>query len=638
MLRVLRVSTLLFLSCFGAIAVAGTAVVEDIGELEAFMDGTVDTLMKYYNSASGVVTIVQGDEVIFAKGYGYKDVDERIAVDPATTLFRIGSTSKLFTWLSVMQLVEQGKLDLDTDVNQYLQNFQIEDSYDAAVTLRHLLTHTAGFEEGFLGYLIIKDPERILPLSEAMDRYQPDRVNPPGKQISYSNYATALAGLIVEQVSGQPFNNYVQDNILDVLGMNNSTFLEPLPTELKDQMAGGYLPEAGQYVAHPFEFVGSFSPAGSMSSTGTDMTKFARALLNGGEYQGQRFIGEDTLAEAFTQSFSHHESLAGMALGFYETMLNNQRVVGHGGDTMLFHTDLAIDIENDIAIFTSFTGEGGSNVRSAIVPAFYNRYFPVTETPPVPPSDFSERAARYAGAYQFWRSNFSTIEKILAFQPAAVVAPMESGTLMIEMMGGAKQYVEVDHNLFRELNSGLSLEPGIKPAYIAFQEDAGGNITGMVADGLPFMSMYKVPVYADFNLNMLLLVISLLVFISVLARLFYNRAAFSTLSRAERSATLAPAYVAAINLLFIVVAVVVIFSYGMELASGIPLAFKTMLVLPIIAVVATAYLAFQTYSVWRGELLASTWSRARYTGVTLCAFYMAWFYYFWNILGFQYRG
>src|SRR6056297_2344945 len=238
--------------------------------LERFVDGMVKPLMQDNKSPSGTVAVRHRGELIFARGYGYQDVEHQIPVDPATTLFRPGSTSKLFTWVAVMQLVEQGRLDLDADVNTYLETFRIED--------------------GGFGYLIIDDPDRIMPLAESMKRYQPERVNPPGAQTAYSNYATALAGLIVANVSGTPFNDYVRENIFEPLGMNSSSFEEPLPEDLADDMAISYGLEAGRFVQKPFEIISNFGPAGAMSATATDMVRFGQALLNGGELDGARIL------------------------------------------------------------------------------------------------------------------------------------------------------------------------------------------------------------------------------------------------------------------------------------------------------------------------------------------------------------
>jgi CubicO group peptidase (beta-lactamase class C family) len=617
-------------------SVANGADLDDLGHLESYMDGVVDSQMKDNSSASGVVTIVRNDEVIFAKGYGFKDIEEHIPVDPESTLFRPGSTSKLFTWVAVMQQVEQGKLDLDTDVNEYLENFQIADTFDQPITLRHIMTHTSGFEDGGLGYLIIIDEEKILPLADAMERYQLLRVNPPGAQSSYSNYATALAGLMVANVSGLSFNDYIQKNILDVLGMKNSTFYQPLPTSLEDQMADGYQLENGSYVAKPFELIASFGPAGGLSSSGIDMAKFGNAILNLGEYNGARILGEDTMRQMLSRSFSHDDRMMGMALGFYETDENGVLIVGHGGDTFHFHSDLAVDLENDIAIFTSFTGDGGSTVRAAIVPAFYDQYFPRNEEPPVAPDDFGERAAKYAGMYQFWRHSFSTIERVLALPPGVTITPTEDNTLLLSYGDGAKHFVEIGKNLFRELNQEVALSPRFSPRLIAFQENDDGSIKGLVIDGLPFMSMYKSPAYANTSFNALFLAFSTLVFVGVFVRLAYQWATFKAMNASERSATLASVYVAASNLLFFIAALLVVSTYGMDLFNNIPFAFKAMLVLPIIAFVAGLYHAYKFSVVWKDGLFNSIRARLRYGVVTVCALFMCWFYYFWNILGFQY--
>jgi CubicO group peptidase (beta-lactamase class C family) len=186
---------------------AAAADLNDTVRLESFVDGVVQPLMANNNSPSGTVAIVKNGEIILAKGYGFEDLAAQKPVDPYTTLFRPGSVSKLFTWVAVMQLVEQRRLDLDTDVNEYLESFRIKDTFAKPITLRHILTHTPGFEDGGLGYLIIDDAEKAVTLREAMERYQPARVNPPGTHTAYSNYATSLAGLIVENVSGVQFND-----------------------------------------------------------------------------------------------------------------------------------------------------------------------------------------------------------------------------------------------------------------------------------------------------------------------------------------------------------------------------------------------------------------------------------------------
>ena len=310
--------------------------------------------------------------------------------------------------------------------------------------------------------------------------------------------------------------------------------------------------------------------------------------------------------------------------------------MGHGGDTQYFHSFLGVDRENGLAYFVSFGGQGGSAVRTAFAPALYDEYFPRNEKPPVAPEGFAERAARYAGTYGFWRSNFSTIEKALGLASVAQVAPTEDNTLIIGFSGNAKQYVEVEENLFRELSPNVALIAGFIPRLVAFQENSDGEITGFVLDGLPFMSLRKLPVYATPNFNFALLGFSVLVLIAVLLRRWYQRTAIRGLPAADRTAVNAAVYAAAANVLVLVAGTIVISIVEDRLFSEIPLLFKLWLVLPIVAALAGIYLLYRTFGVWKEKLLGGFWARARFTVITLCAVFMCWFYYYWNILGFQY--
>jgi CubicO group peptidase (beta-lactamase class C family) len=626
------------LACLLLGAGAGAAGnLDDPATLEAFVDGVVEPLMRANGSPSGTVAIAHRGELLLAKGYGFEDLDEQVRVDPAQTLFRPGSVSKLFTWVSVMQLVEQGKLDLDADVNTYLETFKIRDTFDEPITLRHIMTHTSGFEDGALGYLIIEDPDKSIPLRDAMERYQPARVNPPGKQTSYSNYATALAGLIVQNVSGVPFADYVRQNIFEPLGMEHSTFVEPLPEPLAGHMATSYAVEAGGFDEKPFEIITSFAPAGALSATATDMVRFGEAMLNGGELDGRRILEARTVEQMLARAFSHDERLMGMALGFYEEEMNGIRLVGHGGDTQWFHSYLCIDRAHDLTFFVSFGGTGGSPVRTAFTPAFYDEFFPRDEPRPEPPEDFAERAGKYAGTYAFWRSNFSTIEKVLGLSGAVQVAPTPDNTLAVSFAGTAKQYAEVEENLFREMSPNISLISGISPAKLAFQQNGDGEITGFVMDGLPFMSLRRLPLVATPAFNFALLGFSMLVFVAVAAGRWYRRAAIRTEPAANRTA-INGAFIASLaNLLVVITGAVVLMIVQDRLFTEIPALFKAWLLLPIIATAAGLYLLVRAVLVWRNGVLPGTWARLRFTVVTACALFMCWFYYYWNILGFQYK-
>jgi hypothetical protein len=275
-------------------------------------------------------------------------------------------------------------------------------------------------------------------------------------------------------------------------------------------------------------------------------------------------------------------------------------------------------------------------VRTLLAPAFYDRFFPRDEAPPEPPEDFKERAAKYAGVYGFWRSNFSTVEKAFSIGSGVTVGPTEDNTLVFVFGDKAKQYAEIEKNLFREISPNVPLLSTFIPRLIAFQENEAGQITGFVIDGLPFMSLRKLPVYATPNFNFTLVGFSMLVFLGVLLRRFYQRGAIKALPAPDRSVVNAAVYASAANWLTLLSGVAVVSMAMDQIIGGLPMLFKVWLVMPIIATLAGLYLLYRAILVWHKGLLAGAWARLRYTIVALSALFMCWFYYFWNILGWQY--
>jgi len=600
---------------------------EQYENLDTFVDTMIETQRSILDISGLTVSIVKDGKVIFAKGYGMQDIDKDIPVTADKSTFRIGSTSKLFTWTSVMQQVERGNLDLDVDVNTYLKTFQIPDTFDEPITLRHIMTHTAGFEDGALGYLINYDPASATSLQKAMAKYIPKRVNKPGAYSSYSNYATALAGLIVQNVSGMPFADYVKKNIFEPLGMDRSTFLEPLPEEIADGQTIGYKREMGGQEALPFEIITSFAPAGSMSSTAEDMSKFMMAHLNNGELNGVRILKKETAQLMHSVEFQPDKRLPGMALGFYEHYINGHRLIGHGGDTFQFHTNLLIDKDEQLGIFVSYSTEAGRQGRDQFIDTFYDHYYPAELEPVTPPADFDERAGEYAGDYKFWRQNFSTIERAGGLLGSGItVAPTGEGSLMVGGLLPARQFVEVDKDLFRQKDGDMLL---------AFGRDENGAVRDLYFDMLPFMALSRAPAFESSFFTMVLPPISLLLLITALTGWAYRRKEFKAMEGGERVAIRLSLGVAAANLLYLIFAAVIIASYGVELYEGIPTIFGVNQTLTVVALLLTLGMLWHAVKAWR-EGYWRLGRRIHYSLVTAAAVYLAVFFYYWNILGWQY--
>src|SRR5256884_4448702 len=322
-------------------------------DFETFLDALIPSQLQNRNIAGAVVSVVKDGQVLFQKGYGYADVEAKKPVLPAQTLFRPGSISKLFTATAVMQLVEQGKLDLDRDVNDYL-DFAIPKTFPEPVTLRRLLTHTAGFEDTLKNLFVAHDSD-VKALRTYLVNQMPARIFPTGKVVSYSNYGFTVAGYIVERVSGEKFERYIDNHILKPLRMTNSTFDQPLPVALTPQMSQGYLAAAKK--PRDFEFVQA-APAGALSATAADMTRFMLAFLQDGTVDGVAILKPETVRQMESRQFELHPMISGLGLTFMEYCMNPVRVIAHGGETVYFHSDMVLVPDAHVGYFVSYNSLG----------------------------------------------------------------------------------------------------------------------------------------------------------------------------------------------------------------------------------------------------------------------------------------
>jgi CubicO group peptidase (beta-lactamase class C family) len=599
----------------------------DPAELETFIDGMMAAHMPSREIPAATIAVVKDGELFFAKGYGFANREEKIPVEADRTLFRPGSTSKLFTWTAVMQLAERGELDLDADINTYLETFQIPATYPEPITMKNLLSHTPGFEDGALGYLFVKDASDIVPLRESLAAHIPERVRPPGTWSSYSNYGTALAGLIVENISGVPFDEYIEQNIFEPLGMEHSTFREPLPENLAPDMAVGYRYKNGLYDPGTFEFISNFGPAGALSATATDMARFMIAHLQLGRFGDHRILEEATARQMHSQLYTPDPRLPGMDYGFYESDVYGQHIIGHGGDTIFFHSDLALFTEHNVGLFVSYVTHGGQ-ARMELVEAFVKRYFPYEEPElPKPPEDYAKRWKKYAGNYRFTRHNWSDIEKIMSLASVVKVAPTAKGTLMTSgIFKNPWHWVEVEPNFFRQVDGDMTL---------AFTEDDSGKITHMSFSMLPFMPTYRIPFYSAPTFNYVLLAVGLLLCVTTLISAFRHRKARKEdPSRAKWAVRLA-VLVSALTLVFWIAAVIIVSSAGEDIFYGFPPTLTAALMLPILTSILTVGVAIFAVLSWKDGY----WTRFRRLHYTLFAVFaigLVWFYWFWNVLGVQY--
>ena len=424
-------------------------------DVEAFLDAAVPMQLERENIAGAVVAVVKDGQVIFEKGYGYSDVKAKKPVSPTDTLFRPGSISKLFTWTAVMQLVEQGQLDLDRDVNDYL-DFKIPPAFGKPITLRNLMTHTPGFEETDKD-LFTDQQKYLLALRDYMSTHIPRRIFPPGTTPAYSNYGASLAGYIVQRVSGQPFDDYIEQHIFQPLNMVHSSFRQPLPANLAPLMSQGY--KLGSNDAKGFEFI-NVPPAGSLSASADDITHFMIAHLQQGRYGAAQILQPATVEQMHSrqsQTWSN-PALNGMALGFYEETRNGHRIIGHGGDTVYFHSDLHLVQDANLGFFVSYNsaGRGEISPRTTLWRAFLDRYLPY-QTPDIPPPSTAAADDRAVlGSYQTSRRCDYCILRGTALLGELTFKPGKDQTIVASALkapnGQPRQWKEIAPLVYRDVN------------------------------------------------------------------------------------------------------------------------------------------------------------------------------------------
>jgi CubicO group peptidase (beta-lactamase class C family) len=476
-------------------------------DLESFFDGIVPLQLERSDVAGATVLVMKGGKELLKKGYGFADVSKKKPADPETAMFRLASISKLFTWISVMQLVEQGNLALDVDVNNYL-DFQIAPAFGKPITLRNLMTHTGGFEEEVRD-ILLTDPRKAIPLREYLIENQPHRIFPPGEVPAYSNYGVGLGGYIVQRASGEPFEQYVAEHTFQPLGMKHSSFNQPLAEGLSPFASDGYRNNT-EKPAVGFEIF-SPAPAGGVSSTASDMGRFAQALLNGGELEGHRILKPETLQAMWTKQFVASDALPPMCMGFYQTWRNGLHFIGHDGDLIAFHSMFLLEPKEKLALFISYNSAGSANkTRTEILTAFADRYYPYSQK-----SEFQslplEELKVIEGAYQPTRRAQTTKLSLgnLIGQGEATVD--KEDVLKVDdfkdLHGHVRRWKPIGKDLWQEEDDQRRM--------FAIRDSSGKIVR--IAVGFPGVQFERVPWYENSQWILPVLVCSLVILLMVVA-------------------------------------------------------------------------------------------------------------------------
>ena len=602
-------------------------------DVEAFLDGLVPLQLGRNDIAGATVSVVKDGKLLFAKGYGYADVQSKKPVSPQETLFRPGSISKLFTWTAIMQLFEQGKLDLDRDINEYL-DFKIPDAFGKPITLKNIMTHTPGFEEQIKDLF---DTGTSSPnLGQYLKTHVPGRIYPPGTVPAYSNYATAIAGYIVERVSGRPFEQYVAENILQPLKMAHSTFAQQLPSQLAPLMSSGY--RLGSDSAGPFEVVNPF-PAGSLSSTAEDMAQFMIAHLQNGQFGDVRILKPETARLMHSRLFALDDAANAMCYGFYEESRNGHRIIGHGGDTIYFHSDLHLVLDQNVGFFVSYNSAGnssglGDSPRINLWEAFLDRYYPYTASR-TSSATAKDDAKAVSGTYVLSRRSDNSFLKTASLLGQFTVSATSDGDIEVPQLTGPngkpKHWQGVGPMTFVERNGQDKL---------IFKPDQNGQMQMILP--YPFFVGQRIGTLQNGKLLLIVLIASLVFMLLTLllwpvawfVRRHYGRKL--ELTSKERLLRILSRLVFAVDIIFIV-AFFGLVTYGLThleiFSSRGTVWFRIVQLVGVLGVAGTLVVLANAVVTWMGK--RSLWVKVGTTLMLLAGVGVLWFIYAGNLLRFS---
>ncbi len=407
--------------------------------LDAFVGGVVADAMRADHIAGVSVAVVQHGQPILLKGYGAASLAPWRPVTP-DTIFRLGSTTKTFTWIALMREVEKGRVKLDDPVNAYLpadMRFP-QEGLSRPILVSDLMAHSAGVEDQELTGMVVNDPKKVVALRRYLLDHRPSRVREPGADASYCNYCAALAGYIVAQLEGEDYETVIENEIIAPLGMSSTTLRDPrpgieglpapMPKALVDKTSDGFSWADGDFRKDKVELC-SIPPAGSAWSNANDMARYMIAQLNGGELDGER-VYDPATAKAFrTPLLKVPPGINGWDHGFMELPLPGGFTgFGHGGDTALFHGDMVVVPALELGIFVVTNTDTGAKfakrLPDLIVEHFYSGAAPASVAPA---KVDAATIAPYEGTWVSTRRDYHGLEGFIELLSVTKISAVEGG-------------------------------------------------------------------------------------------------------------------------------------------------------------------------------------------------------------------
>ncbi len=624
MLRITALTLVLATSLLAIVPVRAETVAEPVAldinpvEVRDLLRGVLHASRSQGDLVGAAVVVVHEGRVILQEGFGQARQNPVQPVDAEQTLFRIGSISKVLVAIGVLQLVEAGELDLDEDVNQYLHSIQVPGTHPLPVTLRHLLTHTAGFEDRVLG-LFASGPYSLGSLNRQLDQLMPRRIGRPGRDVAYSNFAYALAAQVVADVSGLSWQAYAEQRILMPLGMTQSTIRQPPPHNMVDQMAQGYVRREGRFERWPFEYI-TLYPAGAVSASASDMGQLMNALLGAWPSTVVTPFVRETLYEI---GFRGHESLNGVGHGLYQRSRHGVEAFGHAGSTRAFHSDMLLYPEYGLGLFVAFNADRSDRVRDTIVASFQEALFGVPELEAQAlTSGRRDQLMNYSGLYRSLRMPHSGQDRILGLLGTVRVHEAAGGELVLAGVQGPRRFQPAGNDHFQERLGGEK---------IGFRQ-SDGDATQLYFSSMPVVTFVSVPEYLDPRWQLLL--VGTLVVLLLSAVLLWPWSLLFGRRRepapGQRSASLT-GWLSSCMLLIFVAGATPVLLQGEWLYEGIPTLLQQLFWLPVAAV---PLVLAQIWYLGRAWVNGYWWPRRRvhFTLVTLSGVTLLIWLQYWNLM------
>ncbi len=600
-----------------------------IPDLNTWIDAQLTEGMSSSNIAGLTIIVMQGDSILHMNGYGLADIASNTPVDATSSIFGVGSISKTFVATAIMQLYEDGKLELDRDVNNYLTTFQLEYKFNDSVTVANLLTHTAGFDLRNIGSEVLAEKD-VIPLAEYLRKRIPIQIRPSGKVITYSDQSYALLGLIVEEVSGLSCHEFTRQKILKPLEMDYSGFKRQ--AELKENYAIGYLQKGEQLIPCNPDFKLNY-PAGALNATASDMGHYISMYLSNGNFNGVQILDSTTVAKMFHEPFRQYEKAEyGYLLGFQERYWHGMQLYGHTGSIQGFESQLSLIPDKNIGLFISANSSSYVNGKSRVfIDKFiYNllkRLMPDSITEEGKAKDtlmagsVDEPLEEFAGTYRYTSYGSRTLEKLSVLVGVAPEIKIVAKDNTLVILPFNEKLVPISDLTFHSKSG----------RYVAFGRDTKEEISYYFVEAFAYhkLKWYEPVKFQIFWIGGIILILLIYIITSSVRKLFVRNRKSHLIKRINF-------LLASLSVLFIALLAYALMTMDpLAFFIGIPLSIKVALVLPFLIIPLEIVAIYLLAKIIRLKELG-TFNLIYQTVIAVAVLlFIPWLMYY-NLIGFNY--